>query len=474
MKDPFFNKRSDKGSHKVSRKRARLPPWLLAGMLLLTGLGPGRASGQPAKVKAAPSSDRCLLIVETSKAMQRSTDGILRSAEDALRSVLTSEFRDGGTLGVWTFNEDLLTGRFPLQTWSSSGQKDIMRRTLAFLKAQKYEKQSNLDKVAPALARVVKDSELITVILISSGDSQIRGTPFDDGINSAFRQGLEQQRKARMPFVTILRARKGSLGAYYVNTPPWPLQVPQLAGETNSAAKTHARLIEALYGPLTSTVPPLNISGNSAPPKPEPAKASNAVTNSLLAAPLTNTPTTVKPPASGKAEAAEIVAKGEAASLSASRPKTESATGPPPNRSEAAPLNREPAPVPSPPGPKSRPLANEHTNAAGAPGPNVESAVTASMKPQVQSTVSPQPAATRLALSNTPSGKVRSSSPPAPPAPAATATPTQSLWQRRNILIAGLLLAAVGIGAAVVIMRRPRGSAQGSLITRSFDRENKP
>src|ERR1019366_5404819 len=118
------------------------------------------------------------------------------------------------------FNEELYTGRFPLQPWSSSAQKDITQRALTFLKGQKYEKQANFDKVAPTLSRVIKDSELITVILISSGDGRIRGTPFDDQLNEAYRQWHAQQQKARMPFVTVLRARRGQAIRCVVNTPP--------------------------------------------------------------------------------------------------------------------------------------------------------------------------------------------------------------------------------------------------------------
>ena len=167
-------------------------------------LTPVPAPGANQRDEGRSPSDRCLLIVETSKSMQRRADAVLGVVQDMLMSGLNGQFRDGGTLGVWTFNEDLYAGRFPLQTWSSSAQKDITQRTLTFLKGQKYEKQANFDKVAPALGRVISDSRRLTVILISSGDWKIRGTPFDDRINGFYQQWHDQQQKARMPFVTDL------------------------------------------------------------------------------------------------------------------------------------------------------------------------------------------------------------------------------------------------------------------------------
>ena len=474
MKDRFFSNRSDEGRQKGSRRQGRVPPWLLAGLLLLAGVGPGPTSAQPAKVKAARPSDRCLLIVETSKAMQRRIDGTLRAVEDLLRSGRNGEFRDGGTLGVWTFNEDLFTGRFPLQTWSSAAQQDVIRRTVSFLKAQKLEKQANFDKVAPALARVVKDSELITVIVVSSGDSPIRGTPFDDRINAAFRQGRDQQRKARMPFITILRARKGELGAYAVNTPPWPVLLPQLAEETNSTAQAHARLIEALYNPPTSTVPPLIISGKKPSPNPEVAKATNAMPSSSLAAAVTNKSASFKQSESVKAGPGEGGMAEVPPSAVVSQRKTEGAAALPPKASLVAPIKLEPAPVPISAEPKASPKGVEGATPDASPGPKVGSAPAASVTNQAQPAVPGQAVATQPAPSNVSSGNATLSSRPTPPAQAATATPAQSLGQSRNILIAGLLLAVVAIGTALVIIRRSRGSARGSLITRSFERENKP
>src|SRR5208283_4941007 len=110
-----------------------LPPQLLAGLLLLAGLTPCPVCAQLDAGKAAPPSHRCLLIVETSKSMLRRTNAVHRAVQELLASGLNGQLLAGDTLGVWTFNEDLYAGRFPLQTWSPQAQKDITLRTLTFL-----------------------------------------------------------------------------------------------------------------------------------------------------------------------------------------------------------------------------------------------------------------------------------------------------------------------------------------------------
>src|SRR5208283_5183287 len=100
--------------------------------------------------------------------------------------------------------------------------------------------------------------------------SKTRGTPLEDRINASYQQWRDQQQKARMPFVTILRARNGEVGAYAVNTPPWPLQVPRLAEEPKVTEAIQDKLLEALHNAPTSTVAPLIISGRKPKPKPAP------------------------------------------------------------------------------------------------------------------------------------------------------------------------------------------------------------
>ena len=107
---------------------------LLAGLLCLAALTPCTLLAQTGTAKAPRPSNRCLLVVETSRSMQRRSDGVIQAVQDMLKSGLAGQLRPGDTLGVWTFNESLYAGRFPLQTWSPEAQQGIALRTVAFLK----------------------------------------------------------------------------------------------------------------------------------------------------------------------------------------------------------------------------------------------------------------------------------------------------------------------------------------------------
>ncbi len=338
---------------------------LLAGLLVMAVLTPCHLPAQSKAAKPAPSSDRCLLIVETSRSTRPCAEAVLKVVQEMLMSGLNGQLRLGDTLGVWTFNDELYSGRFPLQTWSPQDRKEIAERTVTFLKAQKYEMEPSWNKVLPVLGRVIEGSQLLTVIVVSSGDERIRGTPFDDRINEFYQQWHDQQKEARMPFVTVLRAKNGQLADYVVNTPPWPLQMPRPSAEAQSAKALPPKVLEAPKVASSPAAAPLIVSGKKPDldkaPKPKPesvvAKADAPAPAAVVAS--TNEPVTVKPPepvvppaAIAKIEpVTESPPKPLPAPSPAPEPKAEIVKAPEPKPVEPAPQEPEPAPPPPAPQP---------------------------------------------------------------------------------------------------------------------------
>jgi hypothetical protein len=230
---------------------------MAAGLCILPGAF--AATSQTNSPAAVFPSNRYLLVVETSRSMQKCVEGLTQSVRDVLGSALASQARQGDTLGVWIFNEDLSAGIFPLQHWSPDGQKEITERIVGFLKTQKFENSARLDKVIPALDRLAHNSSFLTVILICMGDQEIRGTPFDQRINDSFRTWRTQQTESGKPFLLALRAQGGRFVEFSMNPSPWPAELPALPKEL-FVPLPPAPLARAPKS-QTSSVPPLIISG---------------------------------------------------------------------------------------------------------------------------------------------------------------------------------------------------------------------
>ncbi len=447
---------------------------LLAGLVAVAMVIPGQSCGQSSAARTAPPPDRCLLIVETSKSMQRRADAVLAVVLDLLRSGLNGQLQGGDTLGVWTFNEDLYAGRFPLQQWSSQTQQDVARRVLTFLMAQKYEKQARLDKVLPTMTRVIKDSDRITVILISSGDDSIKGTPFDARINEYYQRWREQQQKARMPFVIALRAQDGLLADYAMNTPPWPVQLPRMLVERKPIATAQGDVPKAAPTNPPPAVPPLIVSGKKPQPKqaetpkaePVPTQAALAPTVGVTMA--TNEPVEAKPgePTVQPAE----VAKAESTPSVPTMAATERAANPV-ESAQAKPETVSPPPATTP---KPEPAAAEEPKPSPVLQEKTATPSATAVAPEPASATVPQPAPSQSTTTGPAPLAPRTAPLPTPPVQDAAAAPAGTFALHLNLWIAGLVLAVIAAVTAFLLLRRSRATPQGSFITRSFEREKKP
>jgi hypothetical protein len=438
----------------------------------------------------APPGNRFLLIVDTSKAMERRAGAVLQSVQDLFQNGLAPRLAAGDTLGVWTFNQQLFTGRFPLQHWWTTNGPEIQNRVLGFLREQKYENLSSLDSVLPALHGLIRQSPALNVILISDGSDAIRGTPFDEAINVVFNKWSATQRKANLPLLTLLSARNGSVADFSVSPAPWPLEWPAAL-----AAKPATSAVPTSTEPAVSNLPPVApavvASAQAtlpAPPVPQPQAADPAVPGVPLAL------------GAASSNSARLVQAGNPSDQKPD-PSAAPAVAPSAVKSDAPTSNPPPAPPAAPPEVKSAQLEPGTQAPAGADAnkaPSNQSSdatpptpvVSTTVKATVPSTVDREPptpttasspvaiSAPEPATSQTKPSRTDSSIPVVtqrlpPSAPTEVAQGGSLRPSRIGFLIGAVVLAVVGLGTFYFLRRRTSPSPHISLITQSFEREKK-
>ncbi|MGH8024553.1 MAG: hypothetical protein ACRED1_13275, partial [Limisphaerales bacterium] len=115
----------------------------------------------------------------------------------------------GDTVGVWTFNRELHLGQFPLQEWTGNTVTHLPPQIMAFLKKQRYAKDTRFEALVPTLNEVVRNSPRLTAIIFCDGNGQVQGIPGASAINDSFKQHRRQMQKARVPFVIVLQSEFG-------------------------------------------------------------------------------------------------------------------------------------------------------------------------------------------------------------------------------------------------------------------------
>jgi hypothetical protein len=142
----------------------------------------------------------------------------------------------------------------------------------------------------PAVNSVVRDSQRLTVLIFCDGAGQIKGTPYDEAINSSFKQNEDTLAKAKETIIVVLRAQSGQYTGYSMNSsavgvnfpefpplpaPPQPAALPQTNQPSPSAP------VPAPAPAPVVKLPPLviigtNVSSNLLPPIPARAVLSNS------------------------------------------------------------------------------------------------------------------------------------------------------------------------------------------------------
>lgn len=381
-------------------------------------------------------SKRYLIIVETSHPMHRRSDGVIKTVGNLLVSGIGGQIQQGDTLGVWTYNQELYTGRLPLQRWSKYEQEDIGSGVMDFLKSQKYEKEPAFASVRPALDKVIKDSEFITIILISSGQDAMSGTPFDDRINELYKNWRVEQEKARMPLVTVLRAKRGTITGFSVTPPPWQIEIPAWPAKPAVVKAAISETPSPKAQP--STVASLIFTGKK--PKPETTDSVEVATVATQSARPGPQSQDTKPAnlhaESTAAPRPSIFPQNPATNSSPERTTVVEAKAEKPQRApELTPAPaKEAAPSSSTPKTAKTPVVSDRTNAL------------------VPAQVPQQPASPLQDIST------------------GVATPAPGLLSSKAIWIGGVAVLVVACTILIVLARRPR-SEHISLITRSLGRE---
>src|ERR1051325_661111 len=328
-----------------------------------------------------PAPRRYLFIVETSRSMGHRSDGTIKTVANLLFSGMYGQIRQGDTIGVWSYNKELYTGRLPLQRWSTLEQRDVCSAILNFIKSQKYDSQPAFSSVRPPLENVIKDSEFITVVLVSSGEEKMLGTPFDDQMNQLYDNWREEQQKSRMPFVTVLRAKRGTIIGYSVTPTPWQIEIPAWPVEPVVKAVEQPR-----PPPKTqpSTIPPLIFSGKKSKPA-EPTNSTDIVTpelgNSNVAA--SNPSPTLISRAPAESATPQKLSTNPPAETALLERKIERPADPPPHPLEPRPtLIKEPLVTVTPPSAADTSSASNTLPAAAqqksaAPSEEISTAITA-------------------------------------------------------------------------------------------------
>jgi hypothetical protein len=180
--------------------------------------------GQYAHAQEVPS--RYLFIFDTSTGMKNRIKGEQLEVNQLLATAMGGQLQYGDGIGIWTFDQTLRAGQFPLVSWDPENAHDIADNINKFIHGQHYSGTTSFAALQPELNAVFKNSPRLTVIIFCDGDGTSTWTPYDEGINQMFQQHKDNETKARQPFILVMRLQLGQFVGCTMNFPPGMLNLP--------------------------------------------------------------------------------------------------------------------------------------------------------------------------------------------------------------------------------------------------------
>ncbi|MDD5139693.1 MAG: hypothetical protein PHY43_05460 [Verrucomicrobiales bacterium] len=273
-------------NNKMSRNNFIRSLWLVAVLFAAAFLMPALRA-QPAERVV---HGRYLFIFDTSSDMKKRATAVEKSLNTMLATSMSGQMHKGDTIGVWTFSKELHPGDFPLQAWNPEMAVNIASNLTQFVHSRKYGDKTRFEALQPLLNRVVQSSERLTVLIFCDGTTKITGTTFDAGINQLFETNAAAQKKAREPFVVVLRSQRGKYIGCTVTYAPQMVSFPQFPPLPEPPPAPKPEPVPVPVPVPATVVPSIIITGTK-------VEASQpAVTNSLPIIPLpTNPPRVIEP-----------------------------------------------------------------------------------------------------------------------------------------------------------------------------------
>jgi hypothetical protein len=264
------------------------------GSILLALLA---ATTFPSALRAQSSprhkESRYLLIFDTSSAMKKRLPEEEKGIKRLFALTFSSQLHEGDTIGVWTFDENVRTGEFPLQYWRGEDINLISSNIITFVEKHRYAKSTSYQKLIPKLYEVMNDSPRLVTLIFCDGETPIKGTPVDSSINEVFKKNEALMRKDREPYVLVFRTQSGNYVTSTINTaasinvpmppaPPPPARSPMYLPPSAPLPESTAPPLIIIGRAVGTNLPPPALVPSPAPPPeqtPPPAPAPVTATN---------------------------------------------------------------------------------------------------------------------------------------------------------------------------------------------------
>jgi len=221
--------------------------------------------------------NRFLFVVETSATSSRLDHGGRQALVDLIYTGVYGQMRTGDTFGLWSFNEQVFAGVYPMQTWDSENTMELASNAGQFLKGQRYHKKGRFEPVVQEVLGLVRGIKDVNIFIISDSETRPPADAFGPAFDREYAENIARLPNTKTPLITTIVGRNGSISNWLVTVGSEPIRLPAFAILPRVAPKPAAPATVAKVEPIrprrspiiikrsSPATPDLETDGNSAP-----------------------------------------------------------------------------------------------------------------------------------------------------------------------------------------------------------------
>ena len=155
--------------------------------------------------------NRFLFIVDTSSSMKRLEHSGRQIVFDLVNSGIEGRMRPGDTFGIWTFDNDVKAGVFPVQTWSPEKSTDMATQVARFLKEQDARRGSRLDGAITNAERIIKSVKDLDLVIVTSAATRFKPDDTWAMLLQNYKGRIDEAKKGNKAMLVTLAGRSGQI-----------------------------------------------------------------------------------------------------------------------------------------------------------------------------------------------------------------------------------------------------------------------
>lgn len=145
-----------------------------------------------------------LFLVDSSLEMAEHRVTLRNLVHDWIQNGLEGLMEPGDAFVLWPFHNKVDTQTFPAETWRPGGNRELALRAYQYFQRLPFDQNVSIPLAVHYFGSLVEHTPQITLVLVSNGRHFIKGTPFDDEINQAYRQKALPMHQAGRPLITMI------------------------------------------------------------------------------------------------------------------------------------------------------------------------------------------------------------------------------------------------------------------------------